>query len=683
MKPFSPIIPKFPHMLHGADYNPDQWQDCPEVLEEDMRLMKEAGCNIMSIGIFSWAMLEPEDGVYDFSYLDKTMNMLAENGIYACLATPSGARPAWMSKAYPEVLRVDGNGIRNLHGGRHNHCFTSPIYRRKVREMNTRLATRYKDHPSLAVWHISNEYSGECRCEYCVGAFREFLKNKYKTLDKLNKEWWTNFWSHTYTDWEQIDPPSPRGEGSINGLMLDWRRFVTAQTVDFMKNEIAPLREITPEIPLTTNMMGTFLDIDPSKFAEINDRFSWDSYPTWHDGNPALPANTAFTHDIMRSLGGGKPFMLMESTPSVANWMPVNKLKKPEMHTLASLQAVAHGADTVQYFQWRKGRGGTEKFHGAVVDHCGGGDTRVFREVAQVGEALKKMDEIVGTEIRAQVGIVYDWENRWAVKEIQGLKSNKKSLDSPTLRYYLPFWKHGVSVDILQSTDDFSKYKLLILPMLYMLKEGVAENIRRFVENGGCVIATYLCGQVNENDLCYTGGFPAEGLGEVFGIWAEEIDCLYDNERNRVIMGDKTYEAEDYCELIHARGAEVLAEYSDDFYKGMPALTCNRFGKGKAYYVAFRDAHAALADDLCSALIKELSLPQALGSRLPDGVEAQMRSDSEHDYIFVGNYNDTPVSVDLPENVYTDLLDGSEVSGKIELPSFGVRIITRKTCKSE
>jgi len=384
------ISERFKHILHGGDYNPDQWTDCPKILDEDMRLMKLAGCNAMSVGIFAWAALEPREGEYDFSFLDKTMNNVYKNGGRIILATPSGARPAWLSQKYPEVLRTTPERTKRLHGERHNHCYTSPIYREKVANINRRLAERYRDHPALIMWHISNEYGGECHCEYCREAFRAWLKNKYKTLDELNHTWWTSFWAHTYTDWSQIEPPSPLGETSIMALKLDWRRFVTHQTVDFMKHEIAAIKEFTPDIPVTTNLMQQFTDTDARELGAACDIISWDSYPAWrgNDENDLLiDPGVAFWHDLFRSIKH-RPFMLMESTPSHTNWKPYNKLKRPGQHALYSLQAVAHGSDTVQYFQWRKSRGATEKFHGAVVDHVGHENTRVFREVADLGARL-------------------------------------------------------------------------------------------------------------------------------------------------------------------------------------------------------------------------------------------------------------------------------------------------------
>ena len=329
---YPPINPRCPHFLHGGDYNPDQWADSPEIWAEDMRLMKACGANAMSVGIFSWTSLEPEDGRYEFGWLDRVMDMLADNDAYAVLATPSGARPAWMSRKYPEVLRVLPEGGRELHGQRHNHCPTSPVYRAKCNAMNTRLAERYKDHPALLVWHVSNEYNGECHCDLCQDAFRQWVRRRYDDdLDKLNRAWWAAFWSHTYTDFSQVESPRPIGQRCNHGLNLAWKRFVTDQTIEFMRNEIAPLRQHAPSVPITTNFMGIFPEPNYWEMARELDVVSWDCYPLWRgdESDVATACGNAFVHDIYRSLKGGKPFMLMESVPGTTNWYPVCKLPRP------------------------------------------------------------------------------------------------------------------------------------------------------------------------------------------------------------------------------------------------------------------------------------------------------------------------------------------------------------------
>ncbi|HVM60068.1 MAG TPA: beta-galactosidase [Verrucomicrobiae bacterium] len=683
-KRYPPINPKCPHFLHGGDYNPDQWLRLPAVLNEDRRLMKLAHCNAMTVGVFSWAALEPEEGRFAFDWLDRTMDDLAANRMFAVLATPSGARPAWMSHKYPEVLRVNANRQRILHGGRHNHCYTSTVYREKTALINRRLAERYKNHPALLIWHISNEYSGECHCPLCQEAFRQWLKARYGSLDAVNQAWWTAFWSHTYTDWSQIESPAPHGEGSIHGLNLDWKRFVTRQTVEFMKNEIAPLREITPNVPVTTNMMGTYTGLNYWKLAAELDVVSWDNYPAWHglDEDWRLGSHVSFVHDIYRCMKGGKPFMLMESTPSVVNWDNVCKPKRPGMHRLSSLQAVAHGADTVQYFQWRKGRGSSEKFHGAVVDHVGHEDTRVFRDVTEVGEVLEKLDAIIGTTVRPEAAIIYDWENEWAIRDLQGLSKNRRDYGGTCVAQYRPFWSRGVPVDVIEMDCELAGYKLVVAPMLYMVRPGVAERIEKFVKQGGTFVATYWSGIVNESDLCFLGGFPGP-LRKVLGVWAEEIDVLHDGQTNAVVPAARNglgltgrYKARELCDLIHAESAQVLAKYGADFYKGRPALTVNAHGKGRAYYIASRN-DGRFHEDFYGGLIRRLDLKRVLQTKLPAGVTAQVRTDGKDDFVFLLNFQPSARRVTLGREGFSDMLTGGKVTGSIALPAFGSAILRR------
>ncbi len=680
MERYPPIISNFPYLLHGGDYNPDQWLHMPEIIEEDFRLFGLAGVNSASVAIFAWAALEPEEGRFEFGWLDRILERMASQGMKAVLATPSGAKPNWLAWKYPEVRRVNREGQREPQQGRHNHCPTSPIYREKVAIINSRLGERYAKHPALGIWHISNEYGGECFCELCKDAFRRWLQRKYGTLESLNRAWWTAFWSHTYTEWKQIDAL----DGSIHGLILDWKRFVTDQTVDFMRHEIAALRRFTPNTPVTTNMMGFYEGLNYWKLAEALDVASWDNYPAYHGraNMPEIASSVSMAHDLNRSLKGGKPFLMMESTPSVTNWEAVAKLRRLGILRLTSLQAVAHGADSVQYFQWRKGRGGSEKFHGAVVDHVGHEDTRVFREVAEVGNILKRLARVVGATRRSEVALIVDWENRWALELAQGPRREGRDYLGECCRHYRPFWRRGISMAVVDQTADLTQYRLVIAPMSYMIRPGFAEGVAAFVQKGGILVTTYWSGIVDENDCCFLGGRPGP-LRPLAGVWVEEIDALYDDEENIIIPEPENdvglngeYRARIFCERIHAEGAKVLARFGRDFYAGMPAVTVNTYGEGEVYYLAAR-AEESLLDDLYQDLLIALEIPRALDSDLPPGVTAQLRTDGERDYIFVLNFNAETCRVELGDTVYYDVLADAGVTGTLMLPAFGSTVLER------
>ena len=664
----------FPHFIHGADYNPEQWIYDKSVWDADMLLMDKAQTNEMTVGIFSWAMLEPREGEYDFSFLDEIIEKIGKNGKKVILSTPSGARPHWMADKYPEVLRVGQDGVREHFRARENHCFTSPVYRSKVKAINRKLCERYGNDPTVIAWHISNEFNGECHCPLCAEAFRDFLRKKFNNdINALNYSYWSSFWSHTYDSFDQIEPPGKNTETGIHGLNLDWKRFVTHQTKDFIKCELEPIRELTPHLPVTTNMMFEFYDIDYYKFTDIIDFVSWDSYPEWHSRDDAdIASITAFWHDLYRSLLK-KPFLLMESTPSLVNWKPYNKMKRPGLDVLSSIQAVAHGSDSVQYFQWRKSRGSSEKFHGAVVGHDGTENTRVFRSVAKTGEILEKIDEIAGSLTRSQVAVIFDWENMWALDDSQGYAKDDKKYFETCYEYHRVFWERGIDCDVVSPRADLSSYKFVVAPMLYLTDAEVINNLKSFVECGGTLLATYMLGTVDENDLCYLGGIPANELSEVFGICAEEIDTLYPHEKYTASFLGKEYDICDYCENLSVKGAEVIAEYSSGYNKGYPAITRNKYGRGMAVYQACRDTHS-LKSDLISRLIEYCEIEPLVKGELAHGVTAHSRTDGETKYIFVENYSpDKCATVELKEKM-KNMLSG-EVIEKAELEPYGFAVL--------
>ena len=664
-------IMKVPRIfLHGGDYNPDQWLDRPDVLREDIRLMHLAGINAVSVGIFAWARLEPEEGRYDFAWLDEIVDRLRENGIGIVLATPSGARPAWMAQRYPEVLRCNERFERMHFGERHNHCLTSPVYREKVRQMDTELARHYAGRSPVLLWHIGNEFGGDCRCPLCTQAFREWLMDKYGTLEELNRRWWTGFWSQRYTEWSQIEPPSPMGEVSNPSMQLDWRRFETCQCASFIRMEREAVQAVMPEVPVTTNLMERFSDYDYFTLAREIDVVSWDSYPTWGSGDDlALAANVAMQHDLMRSLKR-KPFFLMESTPSLVNWKPHNKLKRPGMHLLSSMQAVAHGSQSVMMFQWRKGRGGSEAFHGAVVSHDGRSDTRVFRDVAEVGQVLTNIQPVLDARNQAQVLILFDYENLWALEKVQAAQMGNMRYIDTVLLFYRSLWERGIAVDFADMENACpEKYRVVIAPMLFMFRGGIEEKLRRFTEQGGTLVTTFFSGIVDADHLTFLGDAP-HGLTEVLGLRAEETDALYPGETNELVLDGQRLCLRELCELPREVTAEVVGRYGRDFYAGLPALTRNACGLGTAWYLAGKPDQEGV-DAVMDRILAETDLPRAdAGVEHRTGVVVTVRGD----YLFVQNYSGEPQQVRINGPMW-DLVGQRTVEGECRMPANGIMIL--------
>ena len=675
MKGFGAINKKLPCIWHGGDYNPDQWIDNPKILEEDIHLMKQAGVNAVTLGVFEWTALEAAEGEFHFEWLDKIMDNLYKNGIYVILATPSAAHPAWMSKKYPDILRTGKNRVRNEHGARVNYCLSSEVYREKCRIIDTALAKRYKNHPALLMWHVGNEPAGECYCEHCRERFREWVKAKYKTLDALNKAWWTAFWSGTYTSWEQVDiPPLIDGfvDKTFEGQYMDFKRFMSILNYECYKNERDAIKSIIPDAVVTTNTWRIFGEMDWKYFVNDIDVAGLDSYPQYHalKDDYKIAQIFSFTYDAYRGMKNGKPFALIETTPSSMLAYHAQSLKRPGIHGLTCMQAIAHGADTVLYFQWRKGRGGCEKNHGAVVGHIGHGDTRVFDEVSQMGKNLSELSDVVGSVTESQAAIVYDPQMLWLEEAQCAYHKTKQSYKAECIRHYSAFWESGVSVDVIHPLDDFSKYKIVVFPMLTMCREGLTKRISEYVYNGGIAVSTYLSFQTDENGLSFTDSEPS-GLREVFGICAEELDVLDCGEHiyeswvedippNRTtdrvslktekcgqFLNGSGYYAEAICELIKTDHAQTIMSYDGEFYKGKPAVTANEYGKGKAYYIASRNCRNFYGD-FYRELFNDNSINYYI---LPEGVTVQTREKNNYKKQFVMNFTEEEKNIHIGEEM--------------------------------
>lgn len=662
-------------ILYGGDYNPEQWPE--EVWEEDMRMLKLAHIDILTLNVFNWAMLQPDEDTYDFSKLDKIMNLVRDNGFKVFMATSTGAHPAWMARKHPDILRTQSNGVRRKYGRRHNACPNSPTYRKYAAALTERIASRYAEYGNIVAWHVSNEFGGICYCDNCERKFREWLKKKYKTIEAVNHAWNMNFWSHTLYDWDDIVVPSLITEEfeddglrtTFQGISLDYARFNSDSMLECYRLEKEILNRITPNIPVSTNFMGMYKYLDYQKWSKDLDFTGWDNYPKYDDE----PAEIAMRHDLIRGLKQGKPFALLEQTPSVNNWHAICKLKRPGIMRLWSYQAVAHGADTIMFFQMRRSLGACEKFHGAVIDHVGHENTRVFREIEALGAELneKIKDLTLGSRMDSRIAIVFDWDNWWA----SGFSAGpSKSINYPkeVKQYYKALYNLHYSVDMVSVEDDLSGYKLVIAPLLYMCKEGFDGKIREYVENGGAFLTTYFSGYVDEHDLVVTGGYPGK-LRDILGIWVEEIDALPEEESNSFHYKGKEHPAYLACDLMHLEGAQEICGYNSDFYAGMPVVTKNQYGQGLTYYVGTRTDEAFYKEflgDIC----EELHIEPVI--QAPEGIEATVRKNEKGEYLFLLNHTNDPLSVQM-EKAGKDILSENhyEAGESIVMKAAGVAII--------
>jgi len=663
MSGYPTVNPKLARVWHGGDYNPEQWP--PQTVDEDVRLMQACRFRVATVGVFSWVSLQPAEGRFTFDWLDAVFEKLHAAGRYVVLATPTAAQPAWMSRAYPEVLRADADGHRRHHGRRVNYCPSSPAYRRFATQIASKLAERYAQHPALLAWHVSNEYGGQCYCETCAAAFRQWLQQRYASLEELNHRWWTAFWSHTYTSWEEVEPPYANGETLTAGLSIDYKRFQNEAMLACFRLERDAIKTFSNDVPVTTNLMGTYPHLDYREWASELDVISYDCYP-WPSADPG---DIAFLHDLNRGLKDGQPYLLMEQTPSSQNWQPVNALKPPGVLRLWSYLAVAHGAESVMYFQWRRGRGGSEKFHGAVIEHARRTDTRVFKEVSQLGAELEALgDATLGAATPARVGVVFDWNNWWAIENAVGPIQDKRYLET-VRKYYRAVWRRNVPVDVIFSDSDFSRYDVVVAPMLHMVKEGVAERVAALLERGGTFITTVFSGVVDETDLAFEG-YPGP-LRPLLGIWVEEIDALYPDQTNRIVMADGSgeYTCTRWCERVQTEAASVVATFGQGFYAGEPAVTRN----GNAYYIATEPSDAFL-DAFLGGILESYEIRPEIAA--PAGVEVAVRERDGRRLVFVLNHNAQPAPLQLPWAA-RDLIRDERFSGRLQVAARDVYVLER------
>jgi beta-galactosidase len=656
--------PRVPGIGFGGDYNPDQWPE--SVWAQDVELMTAAGVSMVTVGVFSWARLEPTEGTYDFGWLDTVMDLLHRGGIGVDLATATASPPPWFSRRYPDSLPLTRDGHRLWHGSRQAYCPSSPDYRAACRRLVGALADRYGNHPALVMWHVNNEYGchvAQCYCDVSAAAFRRWLQARYGDLDRFNAAWGTAFWSQHYADWEEVLPPRSTPSHPNPTQQLDWWRFSSDELLACFTAERDVLNQRTPDIPVTTNFMGTFKPVDYFRWAREQDVVSNDHYLIGED--PHGHVQLSMTADLIRSVAGGAPWVLMEHSTSAVNWQPRNLAKMPGQLRRNSLAHVARGADSVCFFQWRASRSGAEKFHSAMLPHAGT-QTKVWREVVGLGNELRALAEIAGSRVEADVGIVFDWPAWWAV-ELDSHPSSDVDYVRLVRDFYEALWQLGTTADFVQPEQDLSRYKLVVAPSLYLVSDDAAANLTEYVRAGGHLVCGFFSGIVDPDDAVRLGGYPG-AFRELLGVRIEEFFPLRQGEIVRLSDGGT---GSLWSEMLHAEGAEVVAHYIDGSLPRWPASTRHAFGRGVAHYLSTRLDPAHLARVLGGAC-RETGAGGPIIARA--GVETVRRraADSDTTYLFVINHSEREVDVAVTG---VELLSGTSLDGRLVVAAGGVGVV--------
>lgn len=659
--------PTFDRLQYGGDYNPEQWPE--EVWAEDVELMREAGVNLVTVGVFSWALLEPHPGQFEFAWLDRVLDLLHDAGIGVDLATATASPPVWLAAQHPESLPVDERGTRMAFGSRQQYAPTSLDYRFYATRLVRKMAERYGSHPAVVMWHVNNEYGCHTSLDYspsATAAFRVWLRDLYVTVDRLNHAWGTAFWSQRYTSFDQITAPSVAPTWRNPTQLVDFRRFSSDALLECYKAEVEILREVTPDIPVTTNFIGAFKPVDYWRWAPHLDIVSVDSYPDPSD--PEVAMRSAMTFDLTRSLGGGKPWLLMEQATGHVQWRSANATKRAGQMRALSHQAVARGADGVLFFQWRQSRAGAEQFHTAMVPHAGT-RSRTWREVVQLGRELDRLRAVAGSEnARARVAIVFDWDSWWAVEG--GTQPRTDDYVAAIETWYRPLHEANVAVDFVRPFGDLSDYDLVIAQHLLVLSREDAAALARYAEDGGTLLVGHSTGVVDEHLHAYLDGYLGP-LRPAVGVRVEEFAPLPDAPHPNAAIGVRSDLVGDFQgllwgEIVEATSAKTVATFTDADLAGMPAITRNDHGRGSAWYVATTPEPDG-ARRIIDRVLDDAGVPRERIA-LPVGVEAVRRGG----FLILTNQTDGEVSTGV---VGEDLLGGAVDPDGARLPPYGTLVV--------
>jgi beta-galactosidase len=646
----------------GGDYNPEQWE--PDVWREDVALMQAAGVNLVSLGIFSWAQLEPREGEFDFAWLDEVMGLLADGGINVNLATATASPPPWMARRYPSTLPVDRDGRTLGVGSRQQYCPHSADFRRLASRLVRALATRYGNHPALAMWHVGNEFGchvAESFTPAASVAFRQWLEQRYATIEELNRVWGTAFWSQRYDSFGEVEPPAAMPTLGNPTMLLDWNRFSSWAIESLFRMEVEILRELTPNVPVNTNFMGFFKPLDYWSWAQHEDVVSNDSYPDPADLDAHFYA--AAQCDLMRSLRAGQPWLLMEQAASAVNWRPRNAGKQPGKMRAWSMQAVARGADGILFFQWRQSKAGSERFHSAMVPHTGP-TSRVHREVVALGTELASLQDVVGSRVPAEVGIVFDWDNWWSVSQVSHPTSDIKG--TAFTGWHRALYQANIATDFLPGTAELERlraYRLVLIPNLSLMQPDFAAALTEYVRTGGHVIIGPFTGISDQHGHVGLGGYPAM-LREVLGISIDEFDAMA--APNTVMVDGAALPCSGWRDAIELQGARAVGAFGQSWFAGSPAISTHSFGSGTATYVGTILGLDGLSW-LLGGMTERLGITAPIAA--PVGVEVVERVGARNRFLFVINHTESTVTINVNEPPNTgqwrDSVGGAEERAEV------------------
>ncbi|WP_425956122.1 beta-galactosidase [Xylanimonas sp. McL0601] len=670
----TPAFPDVDGLCYGGDYNPEQWPE--DVWHEDVALMREAGVNLVSVGIFSWAMLEPREGEYDFGWLDRVIELLHANGIRVDLATPTAAPPAWFFARYPDSRVVTRDGTVLGPGSRGMAAPTSPEYRAAAVRIASKLAERYGDHPAVVMWHVHNEYGAPVGEDFSVHAqrsWRTWLRERHGSLDGLNAAWGTRFWGQVYGEWDQVGLPAASPSVVNPAQRLDFARFTDAMLRECFVAEREAIRAHSSR-PVTTNFMAVICPTtDLFAWAREVDVVSNDHYLTAAD--PRTHVRLALAADLTRSVAGGKPWMLLEHSTSAVNWQPRNVAKRAGEEARNAFSHLGRGADAIMFFQWRASRSGAEKFHSAMVPHAGT-RSRVWREVVQLGADLRAVAEVRGSRTQADVALLWDQESFWA-QDLEWRPSVDAQYAERILTFYDRLWRDGVTVDLAQPSQDLSHYKLVVAPASYLLTRDAAANLTRYVEGGGTLLVSFFSGIVDEDDRVHEGGFMAP-LRDALGVWVEEFLPLREHETTTVTGLAREVTGTVWADDLVVDGADVVGTYTDGPAAGQPAITRHAHGAGHGWYVST----SLDADELAPLMERVYADAGVVPSGLPEDVEVVVRSGADAEYVVAINHTQDVITLDEPQRErlagagpVVDLLTGDKLGDTLDLPAGGVRVL--------